>query len=331
MLDSTPYDAALFNLMLGEPRQSFHEDALSLYRQIMELADAEDVRLDPAHHAVLYLTASDLRNAVIANPESVDSLAWDGRTPLHWAVMRQDLSKVLALLQLGANLNIRDRAGRTALHFAIFTGSRECISTLLSWGSDPYLPDAFGNTALHILITSPKSSNTGTISRLLEAGAARCSTNNQGLSPFQMATAARFRADDREYISWAPRTLEVLPFLDDDHGVTVINAVARGHTSLFRALCKQGWDPGVIGPGGRSILYAAGLFGTLGIIEAIEEVIDRLQRLDPDLEDCYGWTAIDYFDDRINQEEEKLWGDQSRPTPEEVKAFERLINGLRRR
>jgi len=33
----------------------------------------------------------------------------------------------------------------------------------------------------------------------------------------------------------------------------------------------------------------------------------------------------------MNQQGDKLWGDQSRPTPEDVKAFKRLMNGLRRR
>lgn len=151
--------------------------------------------------------------------------------------------------------------------FAIFTGSRACISTLLSLGSDLNPPDAFGKVALHILITSPKSSDAGTISRLLQAGAGWYATNDQGLSPFQMATAVRFRADDAEYTSCVPRALEVPNLRDNDCGFTVINSVARGHTSLFHALCKQGWELGAIKPAGRSILHVVGLFGTLCMIE----------------------------------------------------------------
>jgi ankyrin repeat protein len=45
-----------------------------------------------------------------------------GETPLHWAVEKQDLSVVAALVDLGADNTLKDKLGYTAAHLAHYHG-----------------------------------------------------------------------------------------------------------------------------------------------------------------------------------------------------------------
>eukprot|EP00397_Hematodinium_sp_SG-2012_P062456 GEMP01084397.1.p1 GENE.GEMP01084397.1~~GEMP01084397.1.p1 ORF type:complete len:203 (+),score=47.54 GEMP01084397.1:256-864(+) len=74
----------------------------------------------------------------------------DGRTPLHWAVVRNRLKIVKVLLQRGACPNIQDDAGDTPLHYCTVQNNPAIRALLTSYGADDHIPNKAAETA-HML------------------------------------------------------------------------------------------------------------------------------------------------------------------------------------
>ncbi len=70
--------------------------------------------------------------------ESIDpnGILEQGRTPLHFAVIRRKYGVVEYLLKRGANPNVRDRYGNTPLHYAYENGDVRMVSVLMKAGVD---------------------------------------------------------------------------------------------------------------------------------------------------------------------------------------------------
>lgn len=58
-----------------------------------------------------------------------------GKTPLHYAAIRNHSQAILILLNAGATINIRDKSGFTALHDAARYGSLQAVKTLVKSGA----------------------------------------------------------------------------------------------------------------------------------------------------------------------------------------------------
>jgi ankyrin repeat protein len=69
-----------------------------------------------------------------------------GRTPLHYAALENDLRKIGALLDGGADPNAADRQGFTPLHFAAQQRSVEAARILLDQGAAVDPINDYGNT-----------------------------------------------------------------------------------------------------------------------------------------------------------------------------------------
>ena len=93
-------------------------------------------------------------------------------TPLHWAVRRGDIDRVSALAGRG-NLEARDFQGRTPLHIAVLSGHDDIVKLLLERGADPNAQDQWYVTPLRRveLVTEHRGWDRQNIARLLrEAG-----------------------------------------------------------------------------------------------------------------------------------------------------------------
>ena len=73
----------------------------------------------------------------------------DGLSPLHGAAGLAQKDKVLALLQAGCSLNVRDAILNTPLHVAIQEGHSEIAKLLLAVGAHAELYNALGFSPLH--------------------------------------------------------------------------------------------------------------------------------------------------------------------------------------
>jgi ankyrin repeat protein len=68
-----------------------------------------------------------------------------GETPLHIVAIWGDVDSALALLEAGAEVDIRGEEDCTPLHEAIMQGHAEVARLLLSRGADPRLKCRFGD------------------------------------------------------------------------------------------------------------------------------------------------------------------------------------------
>ncbi len=121
-----------------------------------------------------------------ANANSIDD---DGRTPLMDACGGGHASSVRLLLKQGrAKVNIQKVGGRSALHIAVQTGVVASLNALLEGNADIGLLTAHGDSALHVAALFGKNA---CIQVLLAAGADPLQRNGAGLTPAEVARAAK--------------------------------------------------------------------------------------------------------------------------------------------
>lgn len=158
------------------------EDALREALQINpDLAVTPDPRTDvmPLNYAARLgnSTAVLALLQAAADPNKV----YKGRAALDVAAFHDAEASGEALLDFGADPNIRDEIGRTPLMTAAKFGSLRMLDLLLSRGADVRHVDLHGRTALHWAATG-EHSNPEIVRRLLAAGAERNRQNSDGLT-----------------------------------------------------------------------------------------------------------------------------------------------------
>jgi uncharacterized protein len=111
----------------------------------------------------------------------------EGRTALIQATIYNNVEVVQILIEHGANVNTRDFfGGNAALHFAAKNYSLELLQLLLKNKAEIDIKDINGNTPLFQAVVNA-SGKGGVIQQLLLHGANRNLKNNQGVSPLELA------------------------------------------------------------------------------------------------------------------------------------------------
>ena len=82
-----------------------------------------------------------------ANIEAIDPI-YHGWTPLHWAVVRNNMEIVLMLLENGADLDASDHFNDSTLHWAIQKDNCQMSELLLKCGVSLGKRNVDGNNAL---------------------------------------------------------------------------------------------------------------------------------------------------------------------------------------
>lgn len=88
---------------------------------------------------------------LLQNNAEINSPDFDGDTPLHFAVMNNNLEAVEYLLENGANTNVKNKDGITPLHIAVKEKNYDITGRLLSAGADRNTKDIDGISALDIV------------------------------------------------------------------------------------------------------------------------------------------------------------------------------------
>jgi uncharacterized protein len=145
-----------------------------------------------AIRAIFRRDSRGLSQAIEGDPGLVEAADSDGRTPLHHAIIEDEVEAAAVLIAAGANVDAPDRSGWTPLHVAAQANSASAVQTLLRAGADPNALDAHGNSPLFRAVFS--SGGDGAVIRLLQAaGADADRPNRAGVSPRQLAnTIANF-------------------------------------------------------------------------------------------------------------------------------------------
>ncbi|XP_026182125.1 ankyrin repeat domain-containing protein 16 [Mastacembelus armatus] len=128
---------------------------ISVARQLLEKHQASPIATD------LLGAQSVHQVAVTGQEEALQFLVWDlsvdvnqrateiQLTALHYAAKEGHTSTIKSLVELGADLYVRDKKGRTALHMACIGQHAEAARTLLQLGLKDS-EDASGTTARHL-------------------------------------------------------------------------------------------------------------------------------------------------------------------------------------
>src|SRR5262245_43160368 len=118
--------------------------------------------------ALAFVSVPISPQAPARKPPSASQNEADGTTPLHRAILSDDLSGAQRLLQSGANPNAANRYGITPLSLAAENGNAAIVELLLKAGADPKANLPGGQT---LLMTAARTGNAAIVRTLLDGGA----------------------------------------------------------------------------------------------------------------------------------------------------------------
>ncbi|KAH0563355.1 hypothetical protein GP486_002074 [Trichoglossum hirsutum] len=140
----------------------------------------------PIHHAAWRGYDSIVEQ--LSGHEGADKRGYVGRTPLHCAALRGNLSTVKLLTKISANvLNEKDDYRNTPVSSALVNRHLEVAHYLLDMGVDYSGVDEYGNSLLRIAAGLPDLSM---VQRLLSLGCRGDESNRFGVTPFSAAVEA---------------------------------------------------------------------------------------------------------------------------------------------
>ena len=121
--------------------------------------------------------------AFIQSGANVNAKNYNGKTPLHLAVLYQP-EAVQPLIAAGADVNAKSENGSTPLYAAVVGGKSEAIQLLIDAGADVNAKNENGSTPLYAAIFDGKSE---AIQLLIDAGADVNARGNYGQLPLNVA------------------------------------------------------------------------------------------------------------------------------------------------
>ena len=262
---------------------------------------------DPAATRVTELIAASRHTAALQavgkTPAVVNGRGPEGSTPLMYAALYGDAALVKALLDAGADPNIRNHAGATALTWAL--DDVEKVRVLVDAGADVNATSDFGRAPL--MLASAQAGSVATVKLLLERGAEATSAalsaaafrGNLEVVRLLLASGARdnngtslaaaLRGNSRECLdaiaavskpaSMAGGLFAVMPTSTPGHPDAIQTAMARGANVNARDAKS------------RTPLMLAAISDTLPAA-SVRLLLDR--GADPAATDPNGLTALDF-------------------------------------
>jgi hypothetical protein len=144
------------------------------------------------HDAARFGDVDQVLSQIAADSTLVNARTGADETPLHYAVLGQNIPVAELLLATGADASARDSSGRTPLHVAAQFDDPKLIQMLIAAGADVNAADSRGETPLHVAARRFKGE---ALSALLAAGADVHARNAAGETPLHVLGAA-MRAPD---------------------------------------------------------------------------------------------------------------------------------------
>ena len=115
-----------------------------------------------------------------------------GWTPLHYAILGNQIEAARKLLQIGADVHLVDKDKDSLLHFASAQGSKPMIQLLLDAGIDRNKQNSSGATALHY---AAAKENLGAIELLVKNGANPHLLDSKGMSALALIGTSAYQRD----------------------------------------------------------------------------------------------------------------------------------------
>ena len=289
----------------------FQGESYQLIRRMFKDSDFLETRqFSVLHKIVLGLMDDDLGHELGKSTALINNADAQGRTPLCWATIRDDLPKINVLLRFDANPNIPDNQGNCALHFA---RSPNVCKSLLKYKADVYVRNRlYSRTPLHGFCK--RSGPADMIDLLVEAGLEVDCRDADGETPLLNAIFRRFSTAAQRLIELGAN-VKAANYSSQEAAIHF--AVTFDHHEILPLLLEKGADYTAVNVRGRNIGHMAARTAGEKTISILAE--SRLWDLDLSLKDEYGKTAMDYLLNRriISQSEIGING-----------AFERLQHSV---
>jgi ankyrin repeat protein len=153
-----------------------------------------------------------------------------GKMIVHTAVLSGNLKRLTALLNLGADLSIKDKFGDTALHVAVQMDNVEAVKVMLKANADIMSRNSSGATPLHYAVGEE------VVTLLLDAGADISARRSDGRTALHDVTVdskkSALNALLRAHANLSAR---------ENKGMTVLHwAAEKGHVAAVRTLLDAG-------------------------------------------------------------------------------------------
>ena len=196
-----------------------------------------------------------------ANPEIRLSY---GKTALMAAAKAGAFDLARRLLEHGTNVNARNDNGGTALMFAAIPGHPDMITLLIDHGADV---NALGHFNWSALMVAASKGHGESVRILLDHGADPNVQDTYGWTPLMRAVYG----DKRDAVAALLQSDHVDLEARDERGATALHvAVERGRAVLVAELLARGADSGSVDDAGRGLLHKASAQG-FGDIAAMLE------------------------------------------------------------
>ena len=249
----------------------------------------ESRQFSTIHKSVLRLSERVLADELQETTSSLNAVDTEGRTPLIWATMRDDLTTLSTLLGFGADANVRDYAGNTSLHYV---RSTDACNALIKAGANVHTRNRTRRrTCVHHACKN--TDNPDLINLLHEKGADIDVRDVDAETPLLHAVSCNFTSTAKELIDLGA-DVNAANVSSKDSVLHI--AVAFDHCEIIPKLLQKGADYTFTNRHGKTIAHKAASWGTRYTVELLSKL--SLSNLDLSVKDADGKTASDYIAER---------------------------------
>ena len=282
-------DALWISALSGE----YGSNSISIVKSMTRNVDSdymESRRFTLLHKIVLGLSERNLREELELSTAFLNQGDAQQRTPLCWAVIRNDITAVKILLSYSADPDLVDENNRSPLSYT--WGGTVC-KLLLNAGADVNIRDSsFQRTALHHLCHGPNAT-VECVESLVAAGLDVDVRDIHNETPLLVAVFRHHTAVAEKLIELGANVnSENLPSNDN----AIRFAIWHNRSDIITLLVSRGANYRSINSNGRNIAHTAATSANTNVIEILASA--NLEDLDFQLQDKNGKTPFDYINER---------------------------------
>ena len=250
----------------------------------------DKLRFSTLHNIILGFIYKDLRTVLEATTDTIDSVDFRGRTPLFWAVVRDDEAAVDILLEYHANPNIEDRTGYVALDWVRSVGI--CKSLLKAGATSHINKSNYDRQTLHQIIR--QNPPLDLIDCLFDAGFGIDVRDADDETPL-------LNAIYKGYTEVAEHLIKLGADVDatnkSSRDTAVLFAASFDRTEILECLLQKGAIHTTPNRYGRDLGHCVARFAGTDLIRAL--IPFNLERVDLTVRDHDGKSAKELMNERI--------------------------------
>ena len=289
----------------------FGSEGISIVGSMLQNTDCLETRGPMSlHKIVLGIIQKDLKAELDVSTASINAVDAKKRTPLAWAVIRDDPDAVMTLLDFGADANSIDNGGNSPLGFVKSFGT---CKALLDAGVDINTRNTdYRRTPLHMVCRI--HATVEVVDLLVQAGMCVDVRDSDQQTPLLNAVFWHHTARAKRLIEHGA-DVNARNISSQDN--TIHFAVSYSHHEIILALLAHGVDYVITNICSRNIAHMAAIFADTETLNMLTDC--KLTGLDLSLRDVDGKTPADHLAER------EVFGESEIGIHEVFEAFTRPV------